>query len=40
MPTRIKPDRVGYEGYDCIGILRPCIEPMTGTEFECLQDYP
>lgn len=36
MPTRIKPDRIGYEGYTCVGILRPCIEPMTGTEFECL----
>lgn len=24
------------DGYYCIGILRPCIEPMLGTEFDCL----
>lgn len=24
------------DGYFCVGILRPCIEPMTGTDFECL----
>lgn len=24
------------DGYVCEGILRPCIEPMTGTDYECL----
>lgn len=38
MPTRIKPNRVGYNVYTCIGIPRPCISPMDGStnRFECL----
>jgi hypothetical protein len=38
MPTRIRPNRVGYSGYDCVGIPRPCIGAMDGStnRFNCL----
>jgi hypothetical protein len=38
MPTRIKKNRVGYSGYNCVGIPRPCIDPMDGSSnrFNCL----
>lgn len=38
MPTRIKRNRVGYSGYDCVGIPRPCINEMDGStnRFNCL----
>ena len=38
MPVRIKPNRVGYNGYRCVGIPQPCISPMDSStnRFECL----
>jgi len=36
MPARIRPNRLGYSEYDCVGIGRPCLDDMAGTAFECL----